>query len=96
MAKHTAPRLRKPPKKLTDRARCFAHEYPIDLNATKAAKRAGYSKRTATAAASRLLRNVNGATCKTPVRQWNKPSVFGCCESLKHRASIEAPMHEET
>ena len=59
MAKSTKPRLRRPPRKLTEKARRFAHEYPIDLNATKAAKRAGYSKRTATAAASRLLRNVN-------------------------------------
>ena len=59
MAKHTAPRLRKPPKKLTDRARRFAHEYPIDLNATKAAERAGYSKRTAKSAGHRLLTNVD-------------------------------------
>lgn len=37
----------------------FCVEYLIDLNATQAAIRAGYSKRTAEALASRLLRNVN-------------------------------------
>ena len=59
MAKSTKPRLRRPPRPLTDKAFRFAHEYPIDLNGTRAAQRAGYSKRTAAAAASRLLRNVN-------------------------------------
>jgi len=34
-------------RKLTDRQDRFVKEYLVDLNATKAAKRAGYSKRTA-------------------------------------------------
>ena len=58
MAKSTKPRLRRPPRTLTDKAIRFAHEYAVDLNATKAAERAGYSKRTASAAGHRLLRNV--------------------------------------
>ena len=37
----------------------FCREYLIDLNGTQAAIRAGYSKKTAEATASRLLRNVN-------------------------------------
>lgn len=37
----------------------FCEEYLIDLNATQAAIRAGYSERTATAQAARLLTNVN-------------------------------------
>lgn len=37
----------------------FCQEYVIDGNATKAAERAGYSKRTARAQGSRLLTNVN-------------------------------------
>jgi phage terminase small subunit len=45
-------------KALTARQKLFALEYPIDLNGTQAAIRAGYSARTAEAAASRLLRNV--------------------------------------
>ncbi|NTF54409.1 terminase small subunit [Agrobacterium rhizogenes] len=37
----------------------FVQEYLIDLNATQAAIRAGYSAKTATVQASRLLTNVN-------------------------------------
>lgn len=44
---------------MTPRQEKFCIEYLIDLNATQAAIRAGYSKRTAEALASRLLRNVN-------------------------------------
>ena len=44
---------------MTPRQEKFCVEYLIDLNATQAAIRAGYSKRTAEALASRLLRNGN-------------------------------------
>ena len=44
---------------MTPRQEKFCVEYLIDLTATQAAIRAGYSKRTAEALASRLLRNVN-------------------------------------
>lgn len=40
----------------------FVREYLIDLNATQAAIRAGYSVNTATAQSSRLLANVNVAS----------------------------------
>lgn len=43
---------------LTPKQERFAREYVIDLNATQAAIRAGYSPKTAPAAASRLLTNV--------------------------------------
>lgn len=43
---------------LTDKQRLFCDEYLIDLNATQAAIRAGYSERTAAAQAARLLTNV--------------------------------------
>jgi phage terminase small subunit len=43
---------------LTPKQEQFAREYVIDLNATQAAIRAGYSPKTAPAAASRLLTNV--------------------------------------
>lgn len=46
-------------QKLTERQRVFVREYLKDLNATRAAKAAGYSDATATAQASRLLANVN-------------------------------------
>lgn len=44
--------------KLGHRQRLFVHEYFIDLNATKAAIRAGYSKKTANKIGPRLLVNV--------------------------------------
>lgn len=43
---------------LTDKQRRFCEEYLIDINATQAAIRAGYSPKTAEQTASRLLRNV--------------------------------------
>jgi hypothetical protein len=43
---------------LTDKQRRFVDEYLIDLNATQAAIRAGYSEKTAAEQASRLLINV--------------------------------------
>jgi phage terminase small subunit len=46
---------------LTPRQRIFCLEFLKDLNSTQAAIRAGYSKRTAKAAGSRLLTNVNVA-----------------------------------
>lgn len=43
---------------LTAMQQMFSDEYLIDFNATQAAKRAGYSPRTACSQGSRLLRNV--------------------------------------
>ena len=45
-------------RKLTAKQACFVKEYLIDLNATQAAIRAGYSERTAQEQSSRLLLNV--------------------------------------
>ena len=44
--------------KLTPKQKAFVQEYLIDLNATQAAIRAGYSEKTAEQAGSRLLSNV--------------------------------------
>ena len=44
---------------LTPRQRRFAEEYILDLNATQAAIRAGFSAATANRAGSRLLSNVD-------------------------------------
>ena len=44
--------------KLTDKQTKFCQEYLIDLNATQAAIRSGYSKKTAMEQGSRLLSNV--------------------------------------
>ncbi len=43
---------------LTEKQRKFCEEYSIDLNATQAAIRAGYSEKTAYSIGSRLLKNV--------------------------------------
>lgn len=45
--------------KLTPKQEMFVKEYLVDLNATQAAVRAGYSEKTANAQGSRLLANVN-------------------------------------
>lgn len=47
------------PRKLTPKQARFVDEYLIDLNATQAAARAGYSKHTANEQGSRLLANVS-------------------------------------
>lgn len=44
---------------LNDKQKRFCEEFLVDLNATQAAIRAGYSKKTAKEQASRLLTNVN-------------------------------------
>ena len=44
-------------QKLSDKQKAFVDEYLIDLNATAAAIRAGYSRRSAEVTANRLLRN---------------------------------------
>jgi phage terminase small subunit len=46
---------------LTPKQALFVQEYLVDLNATQAAIRAGYSKRTAKSAGQRLLTNVDTA-----------------------------------
>lgn len=43
---------------MNEQQRRFVQEYLVDLNATEAAQRAGYSKKTADTQASRMLRNV--------------------------------------
>lgn len=47
---------------LTPKQALFVREYLVDLNATQAAIRAGYSKKTAASQAERLLRNVEIAS----------------------------------
>ena len=43
---------------MTEKQECFVSEYLIDLNATQAAIRSGYSAKTADQQGSRLLANV--------------------------------------
>ena len=46
------------PRRLTAKQQCFIEEYLIDLNATQAAIRAGFSPKTAYSQGQRLLKNV--------------------------------------
>ena len=46
-------------KKLTAKKKMFVKEYLIDLNATRSAKAAGYSEKTAYSQGQRLLKNVD-------------------------------------
>lgn len=48
-------------KKLTPKQQAFVAEYLVDLNATQAAVRAGYSEKTANEQGARLLANVSVA-----------------------------------
>ena len=50
--------MAKTPRKLTGKQELFCKEYLIDQNATQAAIRAGYSKKTAYSQGQRLLKNV--------------------------------------
>jgi len=53
--KISKPRKIDPRTHITEKQKTFCREYLVDLSPGKAAKRAGYSKRTASAQASRLL-----------------------------------------
>ena len=60
-SKKRTPKRKAPDKKPwhgTAKQRRFIEEYPVDFNATEAAKRAGYSKKTAYSIGSRLLKKV--------------------------------------
>lgn len=48
---------------INDKQKIFCEEYIIDFNATQAAIRAGYSKKTANEQAARLLANVSIQEC---------------------------------
>lgn len=54
---------------LTPKQKRFVEEYLVDLNATAAAKRAGYSEKTACEQAARLLANVKVQTAVQEAKQ---------------------------
>ena len=57
------------PAKLTPKQKKFIDEYLIDLNATQAAIRAGYSAKTARASAARNMQDVNIQAALQEARQ---------------------------
>jgi len=62
---------------LTDRQRRFVDEYLIDLNASEAARRAGYSAKTANVQGPRLLGNVSvaAAIAKAQTRRSERTQI---------------------
>lgn len=54
---------------LSDKRAMFVREYAIDFNATQAAIRAGYSKKTAQPQSSRLLSNVIISKCIRDIKR---------------------------
>lgn len=64
-------------KKLTPKQKMFVTEYLVDLNATKAAERAGYSAKTAQVQGSRLLSNamVSAAIAEKQGKRFEKLEI---------------------
>lgn len=98
-----------PPRPLNPKQERFVAEYLKDLNATQAAIRAGYSARTATEQASRLLTNINvaaavaagqdarakkvGIEAETVLREVARLALYDPRELFKEDGSTKLP-HE--
>lgn len=54
---------------MTDKQKRFCEEYLVDLNATKAALRAGYAEKTAYSQGQRLLKNVEINDCISELKE---------------------------
>ena len=74
---------------LTERQQLFFKEYLIDSNATQAAIRAGYSKKTAYSQGQRLLKNVEGRRLlQEMMQQREKELVADQDEVLKYLTEV--------
>lgn len=72
--------------KLTANQLRFVDEYLIDLNATRAAEAAGYSKRTARQQGARLLTNVDIAAAIQTAKQQRAERVVNNTATLRRVA----------
>lgn len=86
--------------KLADKQKRFCEEYVIDLNATQAAIRAGYSPRTARSQGQRLLTNVDIqnyiSKLQKDIQERNKITVDECVSILAKIARHDiADFYEE-
>ncbi len=84
---------------LNRKQRLFAHEYSVDLNGTQAAKRAGYSEKTAYAIAEKLLRNAEiTQTVERVLEERRKASEITAerllkdCEEIKEKCLQREPV----
>lgn len=77
------------PRKLTERQRRFCEEYLIDGNASQAAIRAGYSKRSATVVSTTLMKNPQvQAYLKKLLDELHSAKVADAQEVLEYLTSI--------
>jgi phage terminase small subunit len=81
---------------LTDRQERFCQEYLVDLNATQAAMRAGYSAKTANEQGSRLLANVSVALHIDGLKKKRSESTGITAEKVLTRIDRIATVSEET
>ncbi|AMG20714.1 terminase small subunit [Staphylococcus saprophyticus] len=83
--------------KLTVKQQKFADEYIISGNATEAAIKAGYSKKTAEATASRLLRNVKVSEyINKRLKELKEERLMDIEEALMISASIARGEHQQS
>lgn len=74
---------------LNERQQRFADEYLVDLNATQAAIRAGYSGKTAGAQAARLLKNVNiSAYIEEKMAEKAEDTIASADEVMRYLTSV--------
>ena len=74
---------------LNDRQRLFYKEYLVDSNATQAAIRAGYSKKTAYSQGQRLLKHVEGQKYMTELMEEKESKLIADQdEVLKYLTSV--------
>lgn len=74
---------------LNEKQQRFADEYLVDLNATQAAIRAGYSEKTAGAQASRLLKDVNiSAYIEQRMAEKQEDTIASAEEVMQYLTSV--------
>lgn len=74
---------------ITEKQKKFCDEYLVDMNATQAAIRAGYSERTAKAQGSRLLTNVNvKAYLDMMIEEVHTEKIADAEEVMKYLTSV--------
>jgi len=85
---------------LTAKQQAFVEEYLIDLNATQAAIRAGYSERSAAVTASRMLTKANIAEAVVPAKdqrsertQITQDWVAGGLVEVEGTVSVRGSVH---
>lgn len=80
---------------ITPKQQRFVDEYLVDLNATAAAKRAGYSERTANEQGARLLANVSVAAAISAAQSARSQRTQVTADWVLTRLQAEAEYHGE-